>query len=184
MHGGDLDERFTFFWDGPFSQWYPADFEVEGVEYNCAEQYMMAEKARLFGDRDTLAWILEAEDPRTQKRLGRVVDGFDARIWEQEDDDGLPRCARIVARGNRAKFSQHPALLELLLDTRGTTLVEASPEDCYWGIGLAEDDPRARDRSMWRGENWLGEVLTELREAFVAEAERGGQPTKRRRPSP
>jgi len=169
-------ERFTFFWDGPFSQWEAADFCVDGVDYTCAEQFMMAEKARLFGDHDTLAWILESDDPATQKKLGRVVDGFDQRIWEEDNEDGRPRCCSIVWRGNHAKFSQNPCLLDALLDTRGTTLVEASPDDRIWGIGLSENDPRAMERENWLGLNWLGETLTELREFFVAQAKTATPP--------
>jgi ribA/ribD-fused uncharacterized protein len=174
MDDGFLEpERFTFFWDGPFSQWEYAEFTVDGVEYNCAEQFMMAEKARLFGDSDTLRWIMESDDPRTQKKLGRVVDGFERRVWEAEDDDGIPHCCAIVWRGNHAKFTQNEHLLELLLDTAGTTLVEASPEDSLWGIGLSEDDPRAHDRTTWAGLNWLGETLTDLRESLLRELRRG-----------
>ncbi|MEQ9503453.1 MAG: NADAR family protein [Deltaproteobacteria bacterium] len=161
-------ERFTLFWDGPFSQWHASYFEVDGVEYNCAEQFMMAEKARLFGDDDTLERIMEAESPRTQKRLGRVVDGFDVSVWEEEEDDGMPRCWNIVWRGNMAKFTQNDHLRDALFETAGTTLVEASPEDRIWGIGLAEDDPRALDRASWQGLNWLGEVLTDVRDQLMA----------------
>lgn len=160
----------TLFWDGPFSQWEPSFFVLDGVEYNCAEQYMMASKARLFDDLHTLEMILEAEHPRIQKRLGRVVDGFDARVWEAEEDNGYPRCWNIVWRGNMAKFSQNQHLLEALLETAGTTLVEASPDDTIWGIGLSASDPAARDRSSWRGLNWLGEVLTDVREHLAAGA--------------
>ena len=158
----------TLFWDGPFSQWEPAFFVLDGVEYNCAEQYMMAMKAQLFDDPHTLEMIMEAEHPRVQKRLGRVVDGFDVRVWEAEEDNGYPRCWNIVWRGNMAKFLQNQHLLEALLETEGTILVEASPDDTIWGIGLAADDPAAHDRSCWRGLNWLGEVLTDVREHLAA----------------
>ncbi len=127
-------EKFTLFWDGPFSQWYPAYFEIDGVEYNCAEQYMMAMKAKHFGDLDTLEMIMESESPRNQKALGRVVDGFDEDEWEREEDNGMPLCWNIVWRGNEAKFSQNPYLRESLLATKGTTLVEASPEDEIWEL--------------------------------------------------
>ena len=66
-------------------------------------------------------------------------------------------------QGNYAKFTQNPDLLKTLIDTIGTTLVEASPYDKVWGIGLAEDDPKALNRETWEGTNWLGEVLTDLR---------------------
>lgn len=128
---------------------------------------MMAEKARLFGDEETLALILEAEDPATHKALGRVVDGFDVELWEGEEDNGMPRCWNIVWRGNLAKFSQNPHLLEALLATEGSCLVEASPDDRIWGIGRAADDPLALDRGAWLGLNWLGEILDDVRGCLI-----------------
>jgi ribA/ribD-fused uncharacterized protein len=162
-------ERFTFFRSGPFSQWHPSPFMLEGVLYNTAEQYMMAEKARLFGDEAIHARILAAEHPRDQKALGRRVSGFDLERWNASSK-------AIVFRGNRAKFTTHRDLLTELLATAGTTLVEASPLDAIWGIGLAADNPDAGDRTKWRGTNWLGEVLTDLREVLLAEQESGGIP--------
>lgn len=159
-----MAERFTFFWSGPFSQWYKCAFALEGAKYVTAEQYMMAEKARLFGDHDIRDEILATPNARKQKALGRQVRNFDAARWNAEARD-------IVYRGNRAKFVADPELLAQLLATRGTTLVEASPDDAIWGIGLAEDDPRASDRAQWLGTNWLGEVLTRLRDDLIAERE-------------
>ncbi len=161
-------DPIVLFWNGPFSQWEPAFFVIDGVEYCCAEQYMMAEKARLFEDEDTLDLILEAEDPGTHKRLGRVVDGFEQDVWEEEERNGMPRCWNVVWRGNMAKFSQNEHFAESLLATGGARLAEASPDDCVWGIGLAEDDPAARDPAAWRGLNWLGEVLEDVRANLLA----------------
>lgn len=161
-------ETFTFFWDGPFSQWHPSYFEVDGIEYNCAEQFMMSHKAALFGDEDAYERIMHAERPRTQKRLGRLVEGFEPFAWEAvQDHNDKPLCWNIVWIGNHAKFEQDAGLREALLETAGTTIVEASPEDNLWGIGLSEDDPRSRSRADWLGENWLGEVLTDLREYLL-----------------
>lgn len=162
-------EQFTLFWNGPFSQWEPSIFVMDGVEYNCCEQYMMAEKARLFGDEGTLDEILEAEDPGRQKALGRQVSNFDIDIWQEEEDNGQPHCWNIVWRGNMAKFSQNPHLLKRLLKTKGTTLVEASPYDLIWGIGLKASDSRAHNRENWPGKNWLGEVVTAVREFLAAD---------------
>lgn len=157
-----MEEQFTFFWDGPFSQWEPCEFEVDDVTYNCAEQYMMAMKAKMFGDDDTFERIMEEDSPREQKKLGRQVKGFDAERWNL-------RAREIVYEGNHAKFTQNPELLDKLMETRGTTLVEASPYDCIWGIGMREGDAGITDRNNWRGTNWLGEVLTGLREDLVDE---------------
>jgi hypothetical protein len=157
---------YTFFWDGPFSQWDPSDFELDGMEYNCAEQLMMAEKARLFGDDETLDQIMDSDDPSVQKKLGRLVQDFDQDTWEEDEDNGYPRCWNIVWRGNMAKFSQNPHLLQELLATGDSLLVEASPYDTIWGIGMRESDPGIQNPENWRGTNWLGEVLTVVR-AFL-----------------
>jgi ribA/ribD-fused uncharacterized protein len=152
-------EKFTFFWQtaSPFSQWHPADFIVNGLQYTSAEQYMMHQKALLFGDLKIAERIMSTNSASVQKKLGRQVKGFDQTVWEAE-------CQRLVYEGNQAKFTQNEELLAALLATRGTTLVEASPDDRIWGVGLAEDNPRIRNRSTWRGTNWLGEILTRLRE--------------------
>jgi ribA/ribD-fused uncharacterized protein len=155
-------ERFTFFWSGPFSQWHKSPFTLDGQTYNTAEQYMMAEKARLFGDEETREKILATTNARKQKALGREVRGFDTVRWQEA-------AREIVYRGNRAKFAANEELLAVLFATEGTTLVEASPDDRIWGIGFAEDHPDAQDRSKWQGFNWLGETLTRVREDLLAE---------------
>ena len=160
-------ERFTFFWSGPFSQWHHSPFQLDGTLYVTAEQYMMAGKARLFRDDENLARILATDDPREQKALGRRVRGFEEARW-----NAVAR--EIVLVGNRAKFTTHRDLLQQLLDTEGTTLVEASPLDTVWGIGMAADNPAATDRASWQGTNWLGEVLTRLRDMLLAEQASGG----------
>jgi len=158
-----MSEEYTFFWDGPFSQWESSDFELDGVEYGCAEQAMMAEKARLFDDEETLDQIMDSDDPSVQKKLGRLVQDFDQDIWEEEEDNGYPRCWNIVWRINMAKFSQNQHLLQELLDTGDTLCVEASPYDTVWGIGMRESDPGIQNPGNWRGTNWLGEVITVVR---------------------
>jgi len=154
-----MAESFFFFWSGPFSQWHPSAFVIDGVTYNCAEQYMMAEKARLFNDPIREKIIMENSSPELQKRQGRLVVGFDDAVWKAKAFD-------IVKRGSRAKFTQNADLLKTLMATGGQTLVEASPADNLWGIGLRATDPRAKNRSTWRGKNWLGQALTEVRDEF------------------
>jgi ribA/ribD-fused uncharacterized protein len=149
-------EKFTPFYGGIFSQWHPAKFTVDGIEYNCAEQYMMAQKAQLFGDFPSHTAIMKAESPLAQKALGKKVKGFDRLVWEAVARD-------VVMRGSMAKFLTHRRLLTGLMNTRGTTLVEASETDVIWGVGLAEWDPRVHHRESWQGRNWLGQVLTDLR---------------------
>ncbi|WP_147128680.1 NADAR family protein [Nocardia ninae] len=147
------------------SQWWPASFVLDGAEFPSAEHYMMWGKARLFGDVDNAEQVLAAPTPKAAKALGREVRGFDSRVWSA-------RRYEIVVRGNVAKFGQHPELAEYLLGTGDRVLVEASPVDRIWGIGLAADDPRAEDPAQWPGLNLLGFALMDARAAL-----RGGQPT-------
>lgn len=168
-------EKFTFFWKGPFSQWAQSYFEVDGVHYNCCEQFMMAQKAIMFegpawsiigpsGNREltTLGRIMTIMLPSEQKKLGRLVKNFDVTRWNEV-------AKSIVYKGNYAKFSQNPNFKKAIFETTGTTLVEASPLDKIWGIGLSEEDERAKDRSHWLGTNWLGEVLTQVRDDLMVE---------------
>jgi ribA/ribD-fused uncharacterized protein len=138
------------------SQWWPAAFVVDGVDYPTAEHFMMAGKARLFGDADSIARILANPDPSEAKKSGRKVRGFDEEAWNSHR-------YQLVVQGNVAKFLQHPALASLLLSIREDVLVEASPVDTVWGIGLAENHPDARNPERWRGLNLLGFALTEVR---------------------
>jgi ribA/ribD-fused uncharacterized protein len=155
-------DRFVFFWRGPFSQWAKYSFVIDGVTYVTCEQYMMAEKARLFKDGETEAKILATANPRKQKELGRQVKGFDQAAWDAV-------CVEVVYRGNLAKFSQNPELLELLLATGDKIIAEASPVDPIWGIGMAEDNPSVTDMSLW-GKNLLGNVIMRIRETLLASA--------------
>ena len=156
-------ERYPFFFtkDDPFSNWHPSAFEYRGVTFGCMEQFMMYAKARLFNDLEAAQKILKTADPRRQKALGREVKGYVEEVWVQKRE-------AIVAVGLREKFSQNPALLELLLSTQGTALVEASKFDRIWGCGLAETDPRIEDERKWPGLNLLGKVLDRVRDHFLA----------------
>lgn len=145
-----------------FSNWFISEFEVKGERFNCVEQFMMFCKAKLFGDEITANKIMAAAHPRDQKALGRSVKSYNDAVWCQ-------RRSRIVAHGCYAKFSQNPVLRDALLSTGDTTLVEASPYDRIWGVGLAEHDPRILDRRQWRGLNLLGVALTEARQQLVAD---------------
>jgi len=152
-------EEFVLFWGGEFSQWYTADMFIDGKKYNCCEQYMMAEKARTFSDQISLEKIMSSKDPREQKAIGRKVANFNADVW-----NAISR--KVVYKANMAKFCQNYDCFEVLMETGNKTIVEASPYDKIWGIGLAEDDPRALDRSQWQGTNWLGEVIMKVRDTL------------------
>jgi ribA/ribD-fused uncharacterized protein len=166
----NMAERFLFFWhsDSPFSQWHSSPFVASGMfgadttvkPFINAEQWMMYNKALLFGDVTCAELILKTRLPRDMKQLGRKVKNFNEHVWKMNREN-------IVLQGNRYKFDQHPALMKQLLDTRGLTLVEASPHDTIWGIGLRDDDPRAQQRATWNGSNLLGHALTQLRDQLT-----------------
>ncbi|WMW80308.1 NADAR family protein [Undibacterium cyanobacteriorum] len=158
---------FLFFWGHQekhpktvtkacLSQWYPARFQVDGQTYISAEQYMMAAKAKLFKDQSVYDRILLETEQGKIKALGRQIKGFDETIWT------LHRL-EIVCEANLAKFSQNPALKNFLLNTGNRILVEASPVDFIWGIGLSHDAPEANNPDSWLGENLLGFCLMEVR---------------------
>lgn len=138
------------------SQWFPSNFEVEGDHYRNAEQYMMAQKAKLFDDQDIFAKILSTANPKEIKALGRMVRNYQEEIWCKHRFD-------IVVQGNLAKFSQNKELGQFLLNTGDKVLVEASPFDKVWGIGVTEQDHTATNPILWKGLNLLGFALMEVR---------------------
>ena len=152
------EEKFTFFYgsESPFSNFHPVSFTLDGIAYNCTEQYMMHQKAITFNDDVMAKKILESNEPKQQKAYGRMVSPFDPEKWSS-------LCKEVVYKGCKGKFTQNEVLLKQLLNIEGTTLVEASPRDTLWGIGYSEKNPKAKTRHTWRGKNWLGEILTQLR---------------------
>jgi ribA/ribD-fused uncharacterized protein len=170
--------RYRHFWghkaradgqlsDSVFSQWWPGRFEVDGRQYTTAEQFMMTAKAELFGDAAAAAAILASADPSRCKALGRKVRGFDEATWAAARFE-------LVVRGNVAKFGQDARLRQHLLDTGDAVLVEASPVDAIWGIGLAAADPRAADPRSWRGANLLGFALMRARQSIGVSPQQSG----------
>lgn len=150
--------EFVFFYGGIYSQWYRHDMEIDGVVYNCAEQYMMAMKALTFEDNYTHALIMDSTNPSDQKAAGRLVRGFKADVWNKVAKD-------FVFKANLAKFSD-PNLRQQLMDTGDREIVEASPTDKIWGIGLGMGDKNLTDKTKWQGTNWLGECIMDVREAL------------------
>ena len=139
------------------SQWYDCYFAVNGVCYHTTEQFMMASKALLFGDDEVYREIMTAYCPSDHKKLGRKVHGFNPELWDAKKYD-------IVVVGNKAKFGQNPELKEFLLSTSDAILVEASPYDKIWGIGLDRKTAMKGTVDQWKGENLLGCALMEVRD--------------------
>jgi ribA/ribD-fused uncharacterized protein len=165
--------KYLFFWghrqtaDGSvskscFSQWYPAAFSIDGIDYPTAEHYMMAEKARLFGDQIMADKILKAGSPGAAKKFGRLVQGFEDETWNQHRFE-------IVCRANLAKFTQNPDMGQFLINTGHKILVEASPFDRIWGIGMAASHDHSHNPRLWKGLNLLGYALMVVREQLLSQ---------------
>ncbi|MBO4407742.1 MAG: NADAR family protein [Clostridiales bacterium] len=150
---------------GYMSNWYPAEFTVDGVSYNCSEQYMMHQKALFFGDKASAEKIMSTSDPALQKKYGSNVMPFDGDTWQ-----GVRQT--IVYKGVYAKFAQNEELKELLLSTGDDILAEAALKDKDWGIGLCTNDPEAFRRKLWRGKNLLGYLLMTVRYELRKENEK------------
>lgn len=146
-------DKYVFFWDGIYSNWYPSPFTIKNITYGCGEQWMMYQKALLFQDLETASAILKSDNPRMQKKLGREIKGFDETRWNSIK-------LEIVKDGLREKFNQNPTLKEELISNKGKLFVEASPYDRIWGIGFSEMEAM-QNMEHW-GENLLGKILTEL----------------------
>lgn len=138
------------------SNWWEQTFELEGMEWPTVEHYMMYAKARLFGDETRMAQIREAKSPKAAKALGRKVTPYGELSW------GAHRYG-AVRRACEAKFLQNEELREFLKATEGKVLVEASPWDRVWGIGLRASNPASNDPRTWKGANLLGFVLMDVR---------------------
>lgn len=162
--------EFLFFWghqppqnkqigNSCLSQWYQAGFTVDQVYFPTAEHWMMAEKAKLFRDQESLLKILDSQSPGKAKKLGREVKNFDISIWNDHKYD-------IVKVGNWYKFQQNPLLTNYLISTKDLILVEASPYDKIWGIGLAKDNEGITNPHNWKGKNLLGFALMEVRDSL------------------
>ena len=163
--------KFLFFWGHQgknneeigkfcFSQWYESPFTVDNITYKTSEHWMMTQKALLFNDKETAAKIIGSNKPGEAKQLGRQISAFNQSTWTENR-------YRIVTIGNIHKFNQNPLLGEFLLKTESGILVEASPIDEIWGIGLARDHPDVENIEKWRGLNLLGFALMETRDHLI-----------------
>jgi ribA/ribD-fused uncharacterized protein len=163
-----ITDKYVFFWNGTFSQWKRANMVIDGVTYNCCEQYMMYKKAMLFGDQDIADLIMEESHPFDQKELGRQVKNFNKEKWDAV-------CKDYVFEANYAKFTQNKKLKAEMLETGDRMFVEASPKDTIWGIGMYDTDHGIEDPKNWKGTNWLGEVLTNVKKKIQDEDSRNAK---------
>ena len=163
MNPERITDTHIFFWNSVFSQWYTSEnqFEENGIIYHNAETYMMIQKAKLFNDQETLEKMYKALNPRMVKFLGRQVRSFDEYMWNKHK-------LNIVTRANFLKFTQNQEFLGILKKYKNHIIVEASPEDAIWGIGLHFSDDRVLDEKYWRGQNLLGKCIMDVRENILS----------------
>ena len=157
-----ITDKYIFFYGGVFSQWYSCDIIIDNIKYCTGEQYMMACKARLFDDIASEVDIMRNSDPSKQKKIGRKVKNFDKNKWEEIARD-------VVYKANYAKFTQNKDCYDELMRSGDKIIVEASPYDCIWGVGLRASDPKILDEKNWRGTNWLGEAIMRVRDRIEQE---------------
>jgi len=153
--------KYEFFYETSslFSNWYPAQYTLNGIMFNCSEQGVMYDKAILFGDENVATEIMKcnSSQQRKMKQLGRTVKNFDENIWKNNRE-------KIYHKHCSAKFKSNQYLKNALLNTHDKILVEASPTDLIWGIGLSEEDAIVTPVKNWKGLNLLGKILTQIRE--------------------
>ena len=158
-----ITDKHVFFWNGIYSQWHKSPMTIDEIEYSSCEQYMMHQKALLFGDSEIAELIMNESNPKEQKKYGRMIKGFDKAAWDKN-------CLAIVYEGNLAKFTQNAELREQMISTENRIFVEASPFDTVWGIGLAEDAEGIDNPSYWQGLNLLGQALTLVKTKLLTDA--------------
>jgi ribA/ribD-fused uncharacterized protein len=157
-----VTEDYVFFYTANdyLSNFYPAKFKIREIEFLCTEQHLMFSKAKLFKDEENATNILKATKPGTMKAYGRKVVNFSNELWKQHREN-------ILYEGNLEKFLQNESLKKELLSTYPKRLVEASPRDLIYGVGLNIDDPRINDPSNWKGLNLLGQILERVRDHIM-----------------
>ena len=158
-----ITDKHVFFWNGIYSQWHKSLMTIDKIVYNSCEQYMMHQKALLFGDSEIAELIMNESNPKEQKKYGRMIKGFDKAAWDKN-------CLAIVYEGNLAKFTQNAELREQMISTENRIFVEASPFDTIWGIGLGEDAEGIDNPSYWQGLNLLGQALTLVKTKLLTDA--------------
>jgi len=155
-------KEYEFFFGGPLSQWFRSPFKIKDMTFVTAEQWMMYNKAMMFGDEKSAKEIMSTEDPLEQKMIGRNVKNFNDSTWMEKAYD-------IVVAGTREKFNQNKELLDYLKKTRGKIIAEASATDTRWGIGLVPGHPDILDQSKWKGQNLLGKAIMQVRSELFGE---------------
>ena len=150
-----------YFWkpyqnDGYLSNWYPSPFTVDGKHFVNSEHYFMWKKVMLF-EPELEQLILSTKDPKEMKSIGQKVKNYNNSEWSAVRYE-------IMKEALFHKFSQNPKLLNNLMWTGNSGIIEASPSDRVWGIGITAVE--ALMDKPWKGQNLLGKALIETRTRF------------------
>lgn len=159
-----VTDKYVFFWGGPFSNFAPIKegIKFDGFRFPTSEHVFMYIKAKTFNDNEIAEQIKSAPDPKTAKKLGRKVRGFNEEVWKKHRDNAMKTAVQL-------KFDASSEFRNELLKEKykNKTFVEASPYDCVWGIGMSMEDPNVNNEHEWRGLNLLGNILTKLRDENI-----------------
>lgn len=160
MDSKTLNDKYKFFWGGPLSNFWecPNEIPFKGHLFKTSEHLFMYLKALEFDDTEIAEEILRAPDPKTAKKLGRKVHGFNDSRWDWVKRDRMKLAITL-------KIMSNPEFKDYLLGFHGKTFVEASPYDRIWGIGMSSDDSNLGNLDAW-GQNLLGQILTDLRDSL------------------
>ncbi len=157
-------ETHIYFWTNWMSNWTPSNLKIyyDGELFTNSEQIFMYIKAKFFGDENKAGEIVRlGSNPAIAKKLGREVSGYDEEAWSTSRFDAMYAAVK-------AKFESDRVLTKQLMETDTKTLVEASPVDIIWGVGIHEKDDAILDESNWKGQNLLGKVLMKVRTELQA----------------
>lgn len=147
---------------GWLSNFFPSKFVIDGITFNTNEHFFMWSKSNRFepDNNDKKTKILTAKTPFLAKKIGRTVQNFDEKIWNIESYN-------FMVKGLLEKFKQNLDLKNKLIQTNEAILVEASPYDKKWGIGMKQEtawtyDQKSFDKIL-NERNLLGKALMEVR---------------------
>lgn len=167
-----ITDKYVFFYKDWLSNYQRTKIKYKFLgreyEFSSTEQAFMFVKAMTFGDRYIANKILETDNPNEARKLGRQVRNYDDKTWDKVR-------WLVFYNLNILKYTQDEKLKKMLLDPKfdGKTFVEASPIDKIWGVGLDENNPLIEDEKNWRGTNYLGDIITKVRnklkETYVGE---------------
>ena len=161
-HQEDRDALAFFGIQSPFSNFHPAPFRIDGVEYCANEQYLFYKKANMFNDMKASNQIMATKDPYKIKKISKRIKNVDEAKWKEE-------APKVMKQGLLAKFKQNPHLKHRLLATGQKKLIEGSKTDKFWGVGLSYDHPDVLNQEKWPqgATNVLGKLLEEVRDELA-----------------